>query len=409
MNNTTLEIIEDFCYNFDDLKNSGDIVNLEELHKYIDALKDNGLAYSYKLPVNSATSRPSMYHHICKYFYKYDKTLKKYSTKVEDSDNVYGLNPGIYAIKNDKCTVIIIIKIYEYSSDDVAIFNNSKDDYDVEIYFSGKKCHNKYNKFIKYVKEYETDHDSKVNSITTSNNRKFLHGNFKSFDNLIFDDKENIIKYIDNWYRNIPVYYGYGIVPKLSILLYGEPGTGKSSFYEAVANHLEIDNINSISYDDFGDRDTKFELLNGDSKLYQYNRTSLFAIDEIDTIAHNRDKDETVENGRIISKLLAFLDNPPTSHVKIKNTRYPFSIVIATTNYIDRLDPAIVREGRFDLKIEMKRINEENARKLCEIYSLKLEDVYDEKITKNFSINPAKLQALCMKNIDKRLKEERED
>ena len=40
------------------------------------------------------------------------------------------------------------------------------------------------------------------------------------------------------------------------------------------------------------------------------------------------------------------------------------------------------------------------------IYSLKLEDVYDGKISKNFVINPATLQGLCLKNIDKRLKNE---
>ena len=83
---------------------------------------------------------------------------------------------------------------------------------------------------------------------------------------------------------------------------------------------------------------------------------------------------------------------------------YPFYFE-DTQNYYDKLDTAIKRYGRFDLKIEMKPFNYDQAQEMCALYDLKLEDIYHEKIDKSFSISPAYLQALCMENVDKTLKE----
>lgn len=41
---------------------------------------------------------------------------------------------------------------------------------------------------------------------------------------------------------------------------------------------------------------------------------------------------------------------------------------------------------------------------MCALYDLKLEDVIDGKIKDDFKIQPAKLQALCLQNIDDTMK-----
>ena len=100
------------------------------------------------------------------------------------------------------------------------------------------------------------------------------------------------------------------------------------------------------------------------------------------------------------------MDNPDTMYYKAKDgIYYPISIVVATTNYYDRLDSAVKRYGRFDLQIEMNEFTEKEAKEMCAVYGLKLKDVVTEKITKDFVISPAKLQALCLEKIDKGLKE----
>ena len=102
---------------------------------------------------------------------------------------------------------------------------------------------------------------------------------------------------------------------------------------------------------------------------------------------------------------MSFLDNPKTFYYKAKNgTYYPVSIIIATTNYIDKLDDAVKRFGRFDLQIEMIDFDKDHAEEFCKLYDLTLSDVVDGDINKDFTISPAKLQALCMENIDKSFK-----
>ena len=83
---------------------------------------------------------------------------------------------------------------------------------------------------------------------------------------------------------------------------------------------------------------------------------------------------------------------------------YPISIVIATTNYYDKLDPAVKRYGRFDLTIKMDNFNKDEAQEMCDIYGLELNKVVKNSNSNKFSISPAKLQALCLKNIDNKLK-----
>ena len=130
------------------------------------------------------------------------------------------------------------------------------------------------------------------------------------------------------------------------------------------------------------------------------------AIDEIDCICKTRtDDSKDADNDKILSKLLAFLDNPPTFYFKAKDgLYYPVSIIVATTNYIDKVDPAVKRAGRFDLPIEMVDFDVNDAKKFCALYDLKLGDVVNDVIDENFTISPARLQASCMENIDKSFK-----
>ena len=73
-------------------------------------------------------------------------------------------------------------------------------------------------------------------------------------------------------------------------------------------------------------------------------------------------------------------------------------IFIATTNHIERLDPALIRPGRFDLQIEMKYLDYELASQMCERFNQNPDDILkDEKLP----ISPAYLQAKLIENLYK--------
>ena len=297
-------------------------------------------------------------------------------------------------------------------SDEYAIFEVSPgSEYDMyriqyKLYFVGRKCEKYKDKFFKMCdkyREYVKDLDKNKTYVTMSGSGETQEVQFKSFDQMVFHQKDEVKAYIDNWIENIPNYHKYGITPKLSILLYGKPGTGKSTFYKAVAKYLGIKNVLCSEPEYFYRSE---EDRNKSNRNQDDTDGIVYAIDEVDCICKARtEKSKDEENDKVLSKLLSFLDNPKTFYYKAKNgTYYPVSIIIATTNYIDKLDDAVKRFGRFDLQIEMIDFDKDHAEEFCKLYDLTLSDVVDGDINKDFTISPAKLQALCMENIDKSFK-----
>jgi len=355
-----------------------------------------------------------MYRTASKFIQKYNKDLKSNSRKLKNYE--FGNDDTILANHDDKA-----IELAKSVLDDGKYFAmldknnycilviNSPDDYyvDSKIYFIGpkwKKWRNKYNIYVdNYTKLMKKS--TKHETIGFTNNKPDIDTMFKPFDQLIFDGKEDIIKYIDNWIDCIPTYYNkYNTISKLSIMIYGHPGTGKSTFYKALAKYLGIENVMVVTPDYFSqtfEKDGRYTNYN-----MRYKNQTIYAIDDIDCICKARDdKDNDIENSTILSNLLAFLDNPPTFNFKTKDgIQYPVSIIVATTNYYNKLDPAIKRYGRFDLTLEMEDFDRYLAQEMCDIYDINLKDIVKNSNNDNFTISPSKLQALCLRNLDKSLK-----
>jgi transitional endoplasmic reticulum ATPase len=169
----------------------------------------------------------------------------------------------------------------------------------------------------------------------------------------------------------------YCIAPTSGILLYGAPGTGKTTLAKAIANEL---NYNLIFL-------KGPELLNkyvGETqkyirKIFQKARMGapcLILIDEIDSLLAVRDELSHVSNTSVIGQFLAEMNN-------ISN--YTDVVVIGTTNRPDMLDNALLREGRFDIKLELKRPDKAIIRKLflkcLDQINLELEPQFIDEIT----------------------------
>jgi chaperone BCS1 len=147
-------------------------------------------------------------------------------------------------------------------------------------------------------------------------------------------------------------------------MLYGEPGTGKSSSIEAISSYLMRD----IYYLSLNSIQTTKEL--GMVFDYVYNQTNgggIIVMEDLDCnskILHKRELGYNIPVQNTMSTADIAGDEQPLTLDYILNilqgtlTR-DNSVFIATTNHLDVLDPAFYRDGRFDVKINLKSATHE--------------------------------------------------
>lgn len=148
---------------------------------------------------------------------------------------------------------------------------------------------------------------------------------------------EDIKEFIGNpqWYtdRGIPYRRGY--------LLYGPPGCGKSSFITALAGELEY----SICVLNLSERGLSDDRLNHLMNIAP--QQTLILLEDIDAAFVSREESSKANvayeglSRVTLSGLLNMLDGVASSEARI---------VCMTTNYIERLDSALIRPGRVDVK-----------------------------------------------------------
>ena len=151
------------------------------------------------------------------------------------------------------------------------------------------------------------------------------------------------------------------------LLLYGPPGTGKTLLARAVAHHTDCTFIRVSGtelvqkYIGEGSRMVR-ELF----VMAREHAPSIIFMDEIDSIGSSRiesGKNGDSEVQRTMLELVNQLDGfEPTKNIK----------VLMATNRIDILDPALLRPGRIDRKIEFPNPNEESRLQILKIHSKKM-------------------------------------
>lgn len=213
----------------------------------------------------------------------------------------------------------------------------------------------------------------------------------RPLETLFFDDNvaEQITNHLDKFLSNEPVYKDRSLLYKTGILLYGAPGTGKSSLVTAIATYYNYDVV-SIDMASFATLDVNalVESINADKEKY------VVLMEDIDAVVKSRDRnDSDKEDKKIINKLLQFLDS----------TSSPTNVIfVATTNYVDNLDEAVKRDGRFDLRVEVKELSAKRIDAMCKSFDLNQKDIRDTVVNKLGlqTINQSRLQNLILKKIE---------
>ncbi|BCS91961.1 proteasome-activating nucleotidase [Metallosphaera javensis (ex Sakai et al. 2022)] len=158
-----------------------------------------------------------------------------------------------------------------------------------------------------------------------------------------------------------------GITPPKGILLYGPPGTGKTMLAKAVASESNASFIHVVA-SEFAQKfvGEGARVVRDVFELARKKAPSIVFIDEIDAIGAKRIDLGTSgerEVQRTLMQLLAEIDGfQPLDNVKI----------IAATNRIDILDPALLRPGRFDRLIEIPLPNVDGRKQILRIYLQKM-------------------------------------
>lgn len=186
-----------------------------------------------------------------------------------------------------------------------------------------------------------------------------------SFDDIggISDVKIELEEIID-FMRNPKRYKSFGARLPRGVLLVGPPGVGKTMIAKAVANAAAVP-----FYYQSGASFVQIYVGMGAKRVHELfaaakkNAPSIIFIDEIDAVGKKRDGQRNDEREATLNQLLTEMDGFEASSSVI---------VIAATNNMGVLDPALLRAGRFDRRIFVELPTKRERNSILQKYLAKI-------------------------------------
>jgi transitional endoplasmic reticulum ATPase len=344
----------------------------------------NGWGCKYLTDLKKHLDNDDYYYSSTKYWYRFGNFESENEWKIDKVLIKEHLKKEVEIKKIEHCPIFSIEKVFKAVDelpDSIKLGTGSNWEIEYKDDFYGTTIQRK----PVSIKHVNNNNDSSLQESGFFTLANLVKGDLKDEDDkneaenrkrfipeLTFDDIggiENIIdqirEVIELPLKRPDIYRHLGIKPHKGVLLYGEPGNGKTLVAKAIANEVKAHFI-PISGPEL------FSKWHGESEENLRNvfkeardlQPAIIFFDEIDSIAQKRTDAENARlDARFVNQLLTLMDGMED---------YENVTILASTNRPELLDDALLRPGRFDFKIEVQKPDEIGCYKILKVSTRKM-------------------------------------
>jgi len=363
-----------------------------------------------------------------------DKIYCQYKCLKSDKSSNEDEKKDINISRNAHYTITLSIKTNEKYIEKINNFvENCVKEYEKCISVTKNKNDNK-----QYIYSYMNS--EKVDSKLELKFDEFLMDHNKDLNiNIFFEQKNKLINYIKPFVFNPndevncgeDLYKKCGMTFKAGLLFYGEPGCGKTTTIKGILRYtkrhaiiIDLTKVKTCEELESIFRSRKFngKKFSGKELCYILEDCDAFENNIIKKRENAESEKKSTEKKSMneVSDVIKFMDKISTTCEKIdrpNDNSLNLScllnlldgiielngiMIIMTSNHPEKIDPALIRPGRFDFKCEFKKASKYIIKEMLKLkYNLndkEMQKYSDLNNIKDYIMSPAQIQCICFKN-----------